>query len=302
MDINKALALLRGGKLRECSIGDLRAMSAGCVVFIQNRIPDAIHLKEAVDDEIRRQEAAEAQRQSDAAARQMHEEATTLDREAIAESKRANHLSVRAIVIALIALIVSALAWLFPRSGDAPASPDVRHSRAPSLQVSNTAPLVLLSATNATASGLRIVSGKGFQDMPLGCSTEVVEAIMGHPQEKKVYGTDVYYSYKLSNRLTYLERRGLLHNEKDIGFVFDQATLKLKKIFIEDSFAVKTDRGIEFGDAVGKVLKLYGTPTKTYPENIGTAFDGWLAFTNDGITFDFNAGVVTGFDILGTPK
>lgn len=178
---------------------------------------------------------------------------------------------------------------------------DVRHSPASSLPVSNAASAVALSATNATGA-LRVVSGTGFQDMPLGCSAGVVETIMGSPRDKKVYGTEVYYSYKLSNRLTYLERRGLLHNEKDIGFAFDQATLRLKKVFIEDSVAVKTDRGIEFGDPVEKVLKLYGTPTKTSSENIGAAFQGWLAFRNDGITFDFHAGVVTGFDIIGLPK
>jgi hypothetical protein len=60
MDINKALALLREGKLRDCSLDDLRTMSAGSVVFIQNSIPDAVHLKAAVDDEIRRKEAQEA--------------------------------------------------------------------------------------------------------------------------------------------------------------------------------------------------------------------------------------------------
>jgi hypothetical protein len=149
MDINKALAIWREGKLHECSIVDLRTMSAGCVVFIQNRIPDAIHLKQAVDDEICRKESAEAQRQSDAVARKMHEEATNLDREAIAESKRANHLSVKAIMIALIALVVSALAWLFPRSGDAPALQDIQQSPTTSLQISNTASLVSLPTTNA---------------------------------------------------------------------------------------------------------------------------------------------------------
>ena len=59
MDINNALALLRAGKLPDCSLDDLRAMSAGSVVFIQNRIPDAVHLKTAIDDEIRRKEAQE---------------------------------------------------------------------------------------------------------------------------------------------------------------------------------------------------------------------------------------------------
>jgi hypothetical protein len=60
MDINKALALLRDGKLRDCSLDDLRVMSAGCVVFIQNVIPDAVHLKAAIDDEIRRKETQES--------------------------------------------------------------------------------------------------------------------------------------------------------------------------------------------------------------------------------------------------
>ncbi|MBE0545177.1 MAG: hypothetical protein IH623_27890 [Verrucomicrobia bacterium] len=61
MDINKALALLRDGKLRDCHLDELRAMSAGSMVFIQNRIPDAVHLKAAVDDEILRKEAQEAE-------------------------------------------------------------------------------------------------------------------------------------------------------------------------------------------------------------------------------------------------
>jgi len=148
---------------------------------------------------------------------------------------------------------------------------------------------------------VRVVSGTGFRDMPLGCSTETVEAILGHPKEKKIYGTDIYYSYKISDRPTYLERSGILENEKDLGFVFDQTSLKLRTIYIEDSVAVKTDRGVEFGDTVEKVLKLYGTPYQTYPETIGTSFDGWLKFRNDGITFDFDAGVVTGFDIVGPP-
>jgi hypothetical protein len=65
MDINTALALLRDGKLRDCSLDDLRAMSAGSVVFIQNRIPDAVHLKAAVDDEILRKEAEAAERRAE---------------------------------------------------------------------------------------------------------------------------------------------------------------------------------------------------------------------------------------------
>jgi len=60
LDINRALGLLRDGKLRDCSLDELRDMSAGSVVFIQNRIPDAVHLKTAIDDEIRRKETQEA--------------------------------------------------------------------------------------------------------------------------------------------------------------------------------------------------------------------------------------------------
>jgi hypothetical protein len=60
MDINKALADLRAGKLPDYNLADLRSMSAGCVVFIQNRIPDAVHLKSAIDDEIRRKETKES--------------------------------------------------------------------------------------------------------------------------------------------------------------------------------------------------------------------------------------------------
>ncbi|MGO8926406.1 MAG: hypothetical protein ACLQU3_05885 [Limisphaerales bacterium] len=156
-------------------------------------------------------------------------------------------------------------------------------------------PATIQSAPTA----LGVVSGSGFKNMPLGCSAEAVLAVMDQPQEKKVYGTEVYYLYKLSDRLTYLERRGFLRKENDIKFAFDQSTLKLKKIFIEDSVAVTTDRGIKFGDEIAKVLKLYGTPTQTLPENIDSASEGWLRFKNAGITFDFHDRVVTGFDIVG---
>ena len=60
MDINKALADLRAAKLPDYSLADLRSMSAGCVAFVQNRIPDAVHLKSAIDDEIRRKEMQES--------------------------------------------------------------------------------------------------------------------------------------------------------------------------------------------------------------------------------------------------
>lgn len=60
MDIGRALADLRAGKLPDYNLTDLRSMSAGCVVFIQNRVPDAVHLKSAIDDEIRRKETQEA--------------------------------------------------------------------------------------------------------------------------------------------------------------------------------------------------------------------------------------------------
>src|SRR6266446_4119533 len=60
MDINKALADFQAGKLPDYSLADLRSMSAGCVVFIQNRDPDAVHLKSAIDDEIRRKETQES--------------------------------------------------------------------------------------------------------------------------------------------------------------------------------------------------------------------------------------------------
>lgn len=65
MDINKALGLLRDDKLRDCSIDELRAMSAGSVVFIQNRVPDAVHLKTAIDAEILRKQAQEAEHRAE---------------------------------------------------------------------------------------------------------------------------------------------------------------------------------------------------------------------------------------------
>ena len=70
------------------SADELRAMSARCVVYIQNSERLAIHAKASVDEEIRRKEAAEAQRQSDAAALEMHQEATALSREEIIDRLR----------------------------------------------------------------------------------------------------------------------------------------------------------------------------------------------------------------------
>lgn len=60
MDINYALGLWRGGKLRNLDLHGLKTMSAECVVFIQNHIPEAALLQAAIDDEIRRKEAKES--------------------------------------------------------------------------------------------------------------------------------------------------------------------------------------------------------------------------------------------------
>jgi hypothetical protein len=60
MDINNAFALSRDGKLGDCSLDELRAMSSGCVVHIQNRTPASKELKDAIDDEIRRKETQRA--------------------------------------------------------------------------------------------------------------------------------------------------------------------------------------------------------------------------------------------------
>jgi len=60
MDLTKAFVDWRAGKLSEYSLADLRLISAGCVTYVQNRIPDAVHLKSSVDDEIRRKETQES--------------------------------------------------------------------------------------------------------------------------------------------------------------------------------------------------------------------------------------------------
>ena len=57
--------LWRKGKLRELGIDDLNAMRAGCAAFIQNHIPDAIYLRTAIEEEIRRKESQEAEERNE---------------------------------------------------------------------------------------------------------------------------------------------------------------------------------------------------------------------------------------------
>ena len=122
MDFNKILTEWRAGKLSEHGLDDLRSWSAGCVVFIQNRIPEAIHLKDGIDDEIRRKEEAEFQKQADLTASQRHSEALTESREATRFARWSFYAAVAAVAIGIGA-------WRFPRETPATYPPDAGRSQ-----------------------------------------------------------------------------------------------------------------------------------------------------------------------------
>jgi len=113
MDFNNILTEWRAGKLPEHSIDDLKSLSAGCVVLIQQRNPEAIHLKAAIDDEIRRKETAEFQKQADLKANERHFEAMT-------ESRSATHYAKWSCIVAAIAAAISLGAWMLPRDSHEP--------------------------------------------------------------------------------------------------------------------------------------------------------------------------------------
>jgi len=157
------------------------------------------------------------------------------------------------------------------------------------------------------ADGLRIITPDGFRDMPLGCTSQIVANIMGPPQKKEIIDNCFYYSYK-NDRPYYLVRKGVLPSaaNKAITFRFDKATSILKSITIEDTFEAKTDRGINFGVPLAKVMQIYGKPTKQYPENFDTesenAFVEYKNEQNHGILFDFRDGVLTSIAVYVIEK
>ncbi len=73
---------------------------------------------EAIHRELERREVEQAKKDSGAAAQigaQRHQETVALDRETIEASHYSNRLSVWAIVVALAALAIAILGWMFPR-------------------------------------------------------------------------------------------------------------------------------------------------------------------------------------------
>lgn len=113
-DFNKILALKREGKLPSCTKAELLCMREVCFQYIPGVGQIARDLMAAVEEEIRQKELIEAEESE----RQRHKEATDLSLQEIAASHYSNWLSKLAIGISLIALVLSVLAWLFPRGGD----------------------------------------------------------------------------------------------------------------------------------------------------------------------------------------
>lgn len=81
MDLNDILKAMREEKLSGHSVAELQAMSQRCIVYIQNRIPEATLAKDLVDKEIERKEALAAEKRAAIASNQRHEAAIALDRE-----------------------------------------------------------------------------------------------------------------------------------------------------------------------------------------------------------------------------
>src|SRR6266516_6242214 len=88
----------------------------------------------------------DAMNQRDEALR--HAEATALSRQEIAASHRSNRLAIVAIVVAVVALAVAILGWMFPRQPLATGHAASAIPPAPATIPTNTAPVISLPATN----------------------------------------------------------------------------------------------------------------------------------------------------------
>jgi hypothetical protein len=105
--------------------------------------------------ELRRKESEQSKIDSEAAAQieaRRHQEAIALDREAIGESQRANRIALCAIAVALVALVVAILGWMFPREPLARGRSATLPQRLPvPLQSNRVVSVSLPSPTNATS-------------------------------------------------------------------------------------------------------------------------------------------------------
>lgn len=64
MDIDKVIKVWNAGKLGGYALDELCVFSAACVPYITRCIPPAKELKAAIDEEIRRKEAAKAEKRA----------------------------------------------------------------------------------------------------------------------------------------------------------------------------------------------------------------------------------------------
>jgi len=149
MEFNDIRKAEREGRLADYSLHDLRDMSRTCAKWLQSGdYQHHAHTKDSVDKEIQRKEMAEAQKQADTVARQMHGEALT-------ESRRATHYARWSFRVAILASAISLGAWIFPRVFPASHPPDAARSPAPVMPQHTSSPPIIASQTNlpTTATG-----------------------------------------------------------------------------------------------------------------------------------------------------
>jgi len=125
--------------------------------LLQIRVGYPAHTTEhrMADEEIRRREAEEARKAAERSAQidaRRHEEEIALSREEIDASHYSNRLAAFAIAVAVVALVVAILGWMFPREPRATGRAGLVNPQLPVAVLSNTAPAVSLRLNSASTS------------------------------------------------------------------------------------------------------------------------------------------------------
>jgi hypothetical protein len=131
-EFNRVIREWQTGQLHKYSTVELQSLSAGCVVYVQQRIRPATELKQAIDDEIRRKEAAAVEQRAVARDREkidgiknLDGKVASIDGRLIALEREASRSEFRklgfwvaalAIFISLVALLRDYWGWSLSRT------------------------------------------------------------------------------------------------------------------------------------------------------------------------------------------
>lgn len=121
---NLALDSWHKNQLSEYSIEELEDLAAVCPVRVQNNIRPAKELGQAIAEEIRRKESAQAATRADEAAQKRHVEA-------LGKSNHALHLARLSLCVAALATVIAFCAWWLPRGSQTPGQQGAQPSQLP---------------------------------------------------------------------------------------------------------------------------------------------------------------------------